>query len=604
LPVESACICGVPASPHTVHIPVMGTGFTVDTPLNVAKYGISSVISLLDDELIEMMRKHHMQRVGEEYAPIASDAEDARAHRITAYLDFIDRQVKRQIAELKAAPFTPGSDITRYFELLPDCELRQEYEAMLACTDSAERARRQAELRGQVVPGRIDVNLMTKLDMDTFRDGVKLPQESCYGMAALRGFALSTVRAAIVFSAGLNQRMYAYCAQFPDFLPDAAGRSKKEIILKVSDYRSALIQGKFFAKHGLWVAEYRVESGLNCGGHAFAAKGQLLGPVLEEFKANRADLAASLFEVYQKAATERGVHATTPPPIRITAQGGITTAEENRDLMEHYGLDGTGWGTPFLLVPEVTNVDAAHLRLLARAREGDVWLSNTSPMGVPFWVLRTSAAERRRQRQIAAGHPGSPCFKHYAEVNTEFTEKPLCVASRAYQRLKLADLEAQGLPQEEYQAQREQIIAKSCICHDLAGGATVKLGLDYRATPAVCCGPSIVRFTRTYTLDEMLGHAYGRLDLLAGRQWPHMFATELKLSVMLLKQEVRRLSHGMPGSNMKSLQEIKTNLNAQIEYYGELGRSAMDRRFTRAWNQIRRLRAKLEQIKFSGAILQ
>ena len=588
--------CGLPASPHTVHIPVMGTGFTVDTPLRVAKYGISSVISLLDDELVEMMRKHHAGRIGEHFTPIPSATEDARARRITEYLNLIDREVKRQVAELKAAPFEPGSEITRYFELLPDCPERRAYLEMLECGDSAEQAKQQAALRELAVPGRIDVNLMTKLDMDTFRDGVKQPQEYCYGMAAIRGFARSTVRGAVVFSAGLNQRMYAYCAKFADFLPDARGQSKKEIILKVSDYRSALIQGKFFAKHGLWVAEYRVESGLNCGGHAFAAKGQLIGPVLEEFKASRAKLSASLFEVYKKAAAERGVTAETAPPIRITAQGGITTAQENRDLMEHYGLNGTGWGTPFLLVPEATNVDAVHLRLLARARERDVWLSNTSPMGVPFWVLRKSAAERRRKRQIRSGKPGSPCFKHYAEVNTEFTEKPICVASRAYQRLKLADLEQQNLPKEEFLAQREQVIAKSCICHDLAGGTTVKLGLDYRATPAVCCGPSIVRFRRVYSLDEMLGHTYGRVNLLAGQRIQHMFATELKLSVMLLKQEARRLSHGMPGANPQSLQVIKTNLSTQIEYYRQLAATSLDRRFKRAWLQIRRLSSQLKRV--------
>ena len=34
---------------HTFHIPVMGTGFTIDTPLKVARYGIASVVSLVDD---------------------------------------------------------------------------------------------------------------------------------------------------------------------------------------------------------------------------------------------------------------------------------------------------------------------------------------------------------------------------------------------------------------------------------------------------------------------------------------------------------------------------------------------------------------------------
>ena len=42
-------------SAHTFHIPVMGTGFTIDTPLRVAKYGITTVISLVDDLLIEQM---------------------------------------------------------------------------------------------------------------------------------------------------------------------------------------------------------------------------------------------------------------------------------------------------------------------------------------------------------------------------------------------------------------------------------------------------------------------------------------------------------------------------------------------------------------------
>ena len=55
-------------------------------------------------------------------------------------------------------------------------------------------------------------------------------------------------------------------------------------MLKVSDFHSAVVQGKFLAKRGLWVSEYRIESGLNCGGHAFATKGLLLGPILDEFQ--------------------------------------------------------------------------------------------------------------------------------------------------------------------------------------------------------------------------------------------------------------------------------------------------------------------------------
>ena len=42
---------------HSFHIPVMGIGFTVDTPLKVSQFGIDSVISLVDDVLLEKLRK-------------------------------------------------------------------------------------------------------------------------------------------------------------------------------------------------------------------------------------------------------------------------------------------------------------------------------------------------------------------------------------------------------------------------------------------------------------------------------------------------------------------------------------------------------------------
>jgi hypothetical protein len=47
----------MPSPHHTFHIAVMGIGFTLDTPLRVSQYGISSVISLVDDLLIEQVRR-------------------------------------------------------------------------------------------------------------------------------------------------------------------------------------------------------------------------------------------------------------------------------------------------------------------------------------------------------------------------------------------------------------------------------------------------------------------------------------------------------------------------------------------------------------------
>jgi hypothetical protein len=38
---------------HTFNIPVMGMAYTIDSPIRVAHLGISSVISIMNDELIE-----------------------------------------------------------------------------------------------------------------------------------------------------------------------------------------------------------------------------------------------------------------------------------------------------------------------------------------------------------------------------------------------------------------------------------------------------------------------------------------------------------------------------------------------------------------------
>ena len=45
------------STPHTFHIPVMGLAYTIDTPIKVAKYGITSVVSIIEDYLVEQMRE-------------------------------------------------------------------------------------------------------------------------------------------------------------------------------------------------------------------------------------------------------------------------------------------------------------------------------------------------------------------------------------------------------------------------------------------------------------------------------------------------------------------------------------------------------------------
>jgi len=584
--------------PHTFFIPVMGIGFTIDTPLKVARYGISSVISLVDDTFIEQMRRYHCEQAGEPYQEIARGEEDARARRITAYLDLVDRLVGRQVEALKNSPFEKDSEITRYFRLLPEGPLKGLYDEMVRTPKPEEKARMQEKLRGMIVPGSIDVNIMTKVDRTVYKDGKALPPEFSDARSALRGFAKSTVRSSTVFSAGLNPALYTYTANFEDFYPDASGLIKKKITLKVSDFRSAEIQGKFLAKKGLWVSEYRVESGLNCGGHAFPTAGHLLGPILDEFCSKREQLIGQTYEVFSKALRAGNrVDQGTPPEVRITASGGIGTAEEHEFLLKYYHLDSAGWGTPFLLVPEVTNVDEGHLQKLCAAGPDDIFLSAASPLRVPFWNLRNSASEMNRGKLIEEGRPGSPCPKGHAKIfDREFTSTPECISTRNYISQKLSQLEKEDIPEARKEWLRKDILAKSCICHDLSGGARIKYGIDKTANPAICCGPGIVNFNRMASLEEMADHIYGRLSLFARSDRTHMFLRELSLYVDHLKEEAEKFTLGVTTNGPKYYHEFRENLARGIEYYRSLAKEFVEDRRQVFLAELKEQKEALEKI--------
>ncbi len=549
----------------------MGTGFTIDTPLRIAKYGISSVISLVDDTLVEQMRKFHCEKAGQPYKEITDGNDDARALRITAYLNLMDRLIKPQVEALQAAPFEPGSQITRYFELLPASPLKQAYLDMLENTDPKEKEQLQAALRTQAVPGGIDVNIMTKLNRDVYRKGEKLPPEFSDALSALRGFALSTVSSSIIFSAGMSPHLYSYITRFDDFFPDENGFLKKKVVLKVSDYRSAMIQGKFLAKRGIWISEYRIESGLNCGGHAFATKGELMGPILEEFKQKKTELTEKLYPIYIKALTTGGrVTPDEPHPVRITVQGGIGTTAEDQFLMRYYNVDGTGWCTPFMLVPEVANVDKDHLEKLVRATDEDVQLTDSSPLGVLYWNLLNSSCELARIRRIKDGRPGAPCPRKYAVTNTEFTKIPICTAARAYQKLKLEHLPNEGFSDTQLAVVKEDILAKGCICHELGASVKIMHNIESDVFPTICCGPGITDFSKVASLEDMVGHIYGRLSLLTNPQRPHMFARELKIYIDNLRKEIEKYSLELSVRTPKYFHEVKNNLLDAIVYYRNL----------------------------------
>lgn len=561
---------------HSFHIPVLGLAFSIDTPLRVARFGIASVISIVDDILIERMRQHYSNLYGRPYTPISQKDEDHRARRITAYLNLVNQIVRDQTAKLRASPFEQGSEIVKYFEMLAErSPLKALYRRYTGARTPAHREALEAELRSKISPGAIDVNIMTKLDKVNrpAHDAEPLP-DSSDAVAALRGFVRSDLEASVVLSAGLNPRLYSYMERCPEFLPAGEGNAPKRVTLKVSDFRSASIQGKLLARKGIWISEYRIESGLNCGGHAFATDGILLGPILQEFKDRRVELIAELHSLYNAALRTKGlVPSSGPGSVRITVQGGIGTAREAEFLEEYYGMDGTGWGSPFLLVPEATNVDEQTRKKLAAAGREDFYISDASPLGVAFNNIRGSSSEDQVRRRVAEGKPGSPCTKKYLVSNTEFTREPICTASRQYQSLKISQLERAGLPAEELKIRIDKVVEKSCLCEDLSASPSAAAHTAGAGPPpavAVCPGPNLAFFTRIATLEEMVGHIYGRLQLISVPDRPNMFINELRLYIEYMKNEIGRRLGSLSEREHRYLTAFRENLQQGIEYYRTL----------------------------------
>ena len=561
---------------HTFHIPVMGLGFTMESPIKVARFGISSVISIIEDELMERLRELYSPWVNETFVPITEQVEDWRAKRIQSYLNLVNRIVTQQVEKLRNLPFVMGTEIVKYFELLPDdSSVKALYQNMMSLEEGEAKAQLQEKLRGEIKPGAIDVNIMAKVDRNNYtKDGEMLPKEFSDALSSLRGFAQSDLESSVVFSAGYNPRLYAYIDTFSDFFPDEKGYLKKKIVLKVSDYRSALTQGKILAKKGLWVSEFRIESGLNCGGHAFATDGLLLGPIMEEFKANREALAAELWTMCNQALTTKGVPTfETQPVLRVTVQGGIGTAHENAFLLDYYQADATGWGSPFLLVPEATSVDENTLQALATAKPDDYYLSHASPLGIPFNNFRKSTAQHQLAARIAKNRPGSPCYKKFLVANTEFTEIPICAASRQYQHLKINQLKEQNLSPEVYEAQLAEVTEKDCLCEGLGASALLSEGLK----PAhnlnavtICPGPNLAYFSGVFTLQQMVDHIYGRLNLLNSVKRSNLFVNELRMYVKYFDDELKKSADNLTTKKVRYLQLFQNNLLQGVAYYKEL----------------------------------
>ncbi|MDP3681189.1 MAG: hypothetical protein Q8R22_10195 [Flavobacterium sp.] len=561
---------------HTFHIPVMGLAYTIDSPIRVAKYGISSVISIMDDELIEKMNAFYSKKFDLPYQEITQKIHDYRAERITSYLNLVDKIVKEKFENFKAELSESKLALENYIAMLPNkSEIKTGLQNIME-DGFAFKENIKNYLEKNLYPGDIDVNIMTKLDKDNFIKDEQLPIAFNDAHAALRGFVNSTLESSVVLSAGMNPRLYSYFESFSAFFPDSNNKLKKKITLKVSDFRSAMIQGNFLAKKGLWVSEYRIESGLNCGGHAFATDGFLLGPILEEFKQKKEQLIQSAHELMVKALGQKEMHVPEQPlELKITVQGGVGTAEEHDFLLETYKVDSVGWGSPFLLVPEATSVDKHTRALLAGAKEDDLYLSHISPLGIPFNTLRGTTNEKLKLKRIEESKAGSSCPKRFLALSKEYDAKGICTSSKKYQDLKLEELLQQKdiLTAEVFEKKKNSITEKACLCVGLANASYLENDIKIKGQAQgviICPGPNMAYFDQEVSLSKMVQHIYGNASVLTVNNRPNLFVKELKMYLDYLKNEIASVSEEITLGQIKKWNSFKNNLLQGITYYEDL----------------------------------
>ena len=561
---------------HTFHIPVMGLAYTIDSPIRVAKYGISSVISIMDDELIEKMNAFYSKKFDLPYQEITQKIHDYRAERITSYLNLVDKIVKEKFENFKTELSESKSALENYIGMLPNkSEIKAGLQNFLE-DGFAFKENIKNYLEKNLYPGDIDVNIMTKLDKDNFIKEEQLPIIFNDAHAALRGFVNSTLESSVVLSAGMNPRLYSYFESFSAFFPDANNALKKKITLKVSDFRSAMIQGNFLAKKGLWVSEYRIESGLNCGGHAFATEGYLLGPILEEFKQKKEQLIQSAHELMVKALGQKEMYVPEQPlDLKITVQGGVGTAEEHDFLLDHYEVDSVGWGSPFLLVPEATSVDKYTRDLLAGAKEDDLYLSHISPLGIPFNTLRGTTNEKLKLKRIEESKAGSSCPKRFLALSKEYDVKGICTSSKKFQDLKLAELllEKDILTAEIFEKKKNTITEKACLCVGLANASYLENDIKIKGQAQgviICPGPNMAYFDKKVSLSKMVQHIYGNASVLTVTDRPNLFVKELKMYLDYLKNEITAVTEEITLGQIKKWNSFKNNLLVGIGYYEDL----------------------------------
>jgi hypothetical protein len=159
------------------------------------------------------------------------------------------------------------------------------------------------------------------------------------------------------------------------------------------------------------------------------------------------------------------------------------------------------------------------------------------------------------------------------KLNTELTEKAVCTASYQFQRLKIKALDAQDLSPEDYKKEYDKITEKSCVCVGLGTSTMIAHGIATDGIGdgvSVCPGPNLAYYSKEMTLKEMVGHIYGRNNVMYRKDRPNMFVKELNIYIDYLKTKLEETSDSLNKKQEKYLFKFADNLQEGISYYQEV----------------------------------
>ena len=98
-----------------------------------------------------------------------------------------------------------------------------------------------------------------------------------------------------------------------------------------------------------------------------------------------------------------------------------------------------------------------------------------------------------------------------------------------------------NLPEKEYEQQVKNVYEKECLCIGLSNAAAIKYEQPFiknLTSVTICPGPNIVYFSKKVSLKEMTDHIYGRTDIIAVSNRPHVFINELTIYINYLHEQL------------------------------------------------------------------